>query len=118
MQLLHQLIGFAAIAGAVLGAGWCLWVATSARAINGRFLTWFGYGVVALVVIGAITGAFRQASGGTPASAHPIFAGLAVIAVPITRYLSMLAPRGREAWAWLVGYVLLAIAVVGLFQTG
>lgn len=118
MQLLHQLIGVASIAGALVGVGWCLWVAMSARAVNGRSLTWFGYAIVALVVLGAITGAFRQTSGGTPESAHPIFAGLAVIAVPVTRYLSMLAPRGREAWAWLVGYVVLALAVVGLFQTG
>jgi hypothetical protein len=118
MQLLHQVIGFVALGGALVGVAWCAWAALRpGRAVDGRLLAWFGYAIVALTVLGAITGAFRQTSGGTPDAAHPIFAGLSVIAVPLARYLAMLAPR-REAWVWLGGYVLLGLAVVGLFQTG
>jgi hypothetical protein len=118
MQLLHQVLGFVAMGGALAGAAWCAWVALRPEvAVNGRLLAWFGYAVVAITVIGAITGAFRQTSGGTPGAAHPIMAGLSVIAIPTTRYLSLLAPR-RAAWVWLVGYVVLALAVVGLFLTG
>ena len=118
MQLLHEVLGWVALAGAVAGAGWCLWVAVTPRAVNGRLLSRFGYAVVALVVVGAITGAFRQTSGGTPDAAHPIFAGLSVVVVPLSRYLSVLAPPRRAAWVWLVGYAILAVSVFGLFQTG
>ncbi|HYL40743.1 MAG TPA: hypothetical protein VET90_05480 [Candidatus Binatus sp.] len=118
MQLLHQFLGFVAVAGAIVGIAWCAWVALQpATAVNGRFLTWFGYAIVAVAVIAAITGAFRQGSGGTPGATHPLFAAVSVVAVPVARYLSMLAPR-REAWVWLVGYVLLGLAMVGLFLTG
>jgi hypothetical protein len=118
MQLLHQVLGFVAVGGALAGVAWCAWVGLQpGRAINGRFLLWFGYAVVAVTVIAAITGAVRQGSGGTPEPAHPLFAGISVIAIPIARYLSLLAPR-REAWVWLAGYVVLALAMVGLFQTG
>ena len=118
MQLLHQVLGYLALAGALLGIGWCAWLALRpSMAVNGRLLTWFGYGVVAITVIEAITGAFRQTSGGTPEPTHPLFAGLSVVAIPAARYLSLLAPR-REAWVWLGGYVVLGLAVVGLFQTG
>jgi hypothetical protein len=118
MQLLHQVLGFVALGGAIVGAAWCTWVALQpSRAVNGRFLAWFGYAVVAITVIAAITGALRQGSGGTPEPTHPLFAGLSVIAIPIARYLSMVAPR-RESWVWLAGYVILGIAVVGLFQSG
>lgn len=118
MQLLHQVLGFVALGGAVVGIAWCAWVALQpSKALNGRLLAWFGYAVVALTVVEAITGAFRQGSGGTPEPAHPLFAGLSVIAIPVTRYLSMVAPR-REAWVWLAGYVVLGVAVIGLFQTG
>ena len=118
MELLHAVIGWIALAGAVAGAAWCTWVALSPRAVNGRLLSLFGYAIVVLVVVGAITGAFRQTSGGTPGVAHPIFAGLAVIVIPLSRYLSILAPKGREVWVWLIGYAMLALAVLGLFQTG
>jgi hypothetical protein len=118
MQELHLALGWVALIGAVVGAGWCAWLALRpGRAVDGRLLTWFGTAVVAIAVIDAITGAIRQTSGGSPASTHPIFAGLSVIAIPVARYLSMLAPR-REAWVWLGGYVVLALAVFGLFQTG
>ena len=117
MDVAHRLLGYAALGGALVGVAWCAWVALRPAAVNGRLLSWFGYAVVALAVIGAISGAFRQASGGTPEATHPIFAGLSVIAIPIARYLSMLAPR-REAWVWLGGYVVLGLAVFGLFQTG
>lgn len=118
MEIVHSVLGYAALGGALVGVAWCAWLALRpAAAVNGRFLAWFGYAVVAVAVIDAITGAFRQASGGTPDAAHPVFAGLSVIAVPIARYLSMLAPR-REAWVWLGGYVVLGLAVFGLFQTG
>lgn len=117
MQLLHQVLGFVTLAGAIVGIGWCAWLALRPEALDGKFLAWFGYAVVAVAVLDAIVGAVRQGSGGTPASTHPIFAGLSVIAIPAARYLSMVAPR-REAWVWLVGYVVLALAMVGLFQTG
>ena len=118
MQLFHQVLGFVSLGGAVAGIAWCAWVGLRPGvAVNGRFLAWFGYAVVAITAIAAITGAFRQGSGGTPAAAHPLFAGLSVIAIPVARYLSILAPR-REAWVWLAGYVILGLAVVGLFQTG
>ncbi len=118
MQLLHLPLGFLALAGALVGIGWCAWVAwRPAVAIDGRLLAWFGYAIVGLTVIEAITGAFRQTSGGTPGATHPLFAGLSIIAIPVARYLSLLAPR-REAWVWLGGYVLLAGALLGLFQTG
>ena len=118
MQLFHQVIGFVAMGGALAGAAWCAWVALRpGTAVNGRFLAWFGYAVVAITVIGAITGAFRQTSGGAPGAAHPIMAGLSIIAIPIARYLSMLAAR-RAAWVWFGGYLVLALAVVGLFLTG
>jgi len=118
MQLFHQLLGFVAVLGVIGGIGWCAWVALQpGTAINGKFLTWFGYAVVGVTVVAAITGAFRQGSGGTPGAAHPLFAGLSVVAIPIARYLSMLAPR-REAWVWLAGYVVLGLAMVGLFATG
>jgi hypothetical protein len=118
MQLLHQVLGFVALGGALAGVGWCAWVALRpGTAVNGRLLAWFGYAIVGITVIGAITGAFRQGSGGTPEPAHPLFAGLSVIAIPVARYLSMVAPR-REAWVWLGGYVVLGLAVLGLFQTG
>lgn len=118
MQLLHQVLGLVALGGALVGVAWCAWVALQPSvAVNGKLLAWFGYAVVAITVIGAITGAFRQGSGGTPGAAHPLFAGLSVIAVPVARYLSMIAPR-REAWVWLAGYVVLGVAVGGLFLTG
>jgi len=118
MQLLHAFLGYVALLGAIGGAAWCAWLALDPRsAIDGRLLAWFGYGVVAIAVIGAITGAFRATSGGTPGAIHPIAAGLSVIAIPAARYLSLLAPR-REAWVWLGGYVVLALSVVGLFLTG
>lgn len=118
MQLLHQVLGYVALLGAIVGVAWCAWVGLRPGiALNGRFLAWFGYAVVAIAVIAAITGAFRQGSGGTPGAAHPLFAGLSVISIPVARYLSMIAPR-REAWVWLAGYVVLGLAVVGLFQTG
>jgi hypothetical protein len=118
MQLFHLFIGYVALLGAVAGAAWCAWVALQrSTAVNGRFLSWFGYAVVAITVIGAITGAFRQGSGGTPGALHPIVAGLSVISIPAARYLSMLAPAGA-AWVWLGGYVVLAVAVIGLFLTG
>lgn len=118
MQLLHQVLGFVAIGGALVGVAWCAWVALQpARSVDGRSLAWFGYAVVAVTVLAAVTGAFRQTSGGTPGAAHPLFAGLSVVAIPAARYLAMVAPR-REHWIWLAGYVVLGLAVVGLFQTG
>ncbi len=117
MQLLHQMLGFLALGGALVGVAWCAWVALDRAAVNGKFLAWYGYAVVAVTVLAAITGAFRQGSGGTPGTAHPLFAGLSVVAVPAARYLSMIAPR-REPWVWLGGYVVLGLAVVGLFVTG
>jgi hypothetical protein len=118
VDLVHLLTGYGALAGAVAGIAWCAWLALRPQgAIDGRLLTWFGYAVVAVTVLGAITGAFRQTSGGSPGAAHPIMAGLSVVAIPVARYLSMLAPR-REAWVWLGGYVVLGLAVYGLFQTG
>jgi hypothetical protein len=118
MQLFHLFLGVVAMLGAIGGAAWCAWLVLEPRtAIDGRLLAWFGYGVVAIAVIGAITGAFRQTSGGTPGALHPIAAGLSVVAIPAARYLCVLAPR-REPWVWLAGYVALALSVVGLFLTG
>ena len=118
MELLHAVIGWVGLAGALAGAAWCAWVVLSPRAVNGRLLAWFGYAIVGLVVVGAITGAFRQTSGGSPGVAHPVVAAVSVVVVPLARYLSVLAPKGREAWVWLAGYAILALAVFGLFQTG
>lgn len=118
MQLLHQVLGYVALGGALVGIAWCAWLALRpSTAVNGRLLTWFGYVIVVITVVGAISGAFRQTSGGTPEPTHPLFAGLSVVAVPAARYLSLLAPR-REAWVWLGGYVVVGLAVFGLFQTG
>ncbi len=118
MQLLHHALGFVALVGALLGIVWCTWVAVRpGAAIDGRLLARFGYAIVTLTVVEVITGALRQGAGGTPQSTHPIFAGLSVIAIPVARYLSLLAPR-REAWVWLGGYIVLGLAVLGLFQTG
>jgi hypothetical protein len=122
MEQLHQLLGWIALAGALAGVAWCAWVAVRpgagpGAAPDGRLLTWFGYAVVATAIIGAITGAFRQTSGGDPGVAHPLFAALSVFAIPLARYLALLAPR-RESWVWLGGYAVAAVAVLGLFQTG
>jgi hypothetical protein len=99
MELLHAVIGWVSLGGAVAGAAWCAWVVMSPRAVNGRLLTWFGYAIVMLAVIGAITGAFRQTSGGTPGVAHPVFAGLSVVVVPLSRYLSILMPKSGSGWS-------------------
>jgi hypothetical protein len=118
MEQLHQLLGWIALAGALAGVAWCAWVAVRpGMAPDGRLLTWFGYAVIAVAILGAITGAFRQTSGGNPGVAHPLFAALSVFAIPLARYLALLAPR-RESWVWLGGYVVAAVAVFGLFQTG
>jgi hypothetical protein len=117
MDVIHRLIGYASLAGAIGGAAWALWLVARPRALDRRALSWLGYAVVALTVLGAATGAFRQTSGGTPGSTHPIFAALAIVAVPVAQYLAPLF-RTREPWVWLAGYAVTALAVVGLFQTG
>lgn len=118
MQLLHQVLGFVAVGGAIVGIAWCAWLAMRpGTAVDGKLLAWFGYAIAAITVVEAISGGIRQGSGGTPGAAHPLFAGLSVIAIPVARYLSMIAPR-REAWVWLVGYAVLALAMLGLFATG
>ena len=117
MDVLHRLIGFAALGGAGLGVIGAAWLAFRPAALDRRYLGWLGYAVVALTVIGAATGAFRQTSGGTPEALHPIFAGLSVVTIPVAAYLGPLF-RERVAWAWLIAFALTVLAVVGLFQTG
>jgi hypothetical protein len=117
MDLLHRLIGYAALGGAGLGIVGAAWVAFRPAALDRRYLAWLGYAVVALSVLAAATGASRQTSGGTPAALHPIFAALSVVTIPVAAYLAPLF-RERVAWAWLVAFAVTALAVVGLFQTG
>jgi hypothetical protein len=117
MDILHRVIGFATLGGAGLGVIGAAWLAFRPAALDRRYLAWLGYVVVGLAVLGAATGAFRQTSGGTPASLHPIFAALAVVTIPVAAYLGPLF-RERVAWAWLVAFAVTGLAVLGLFGTG
>jgi hypothetical protein len=121
MEQLHQVLGYVALGGSIVGVAWCAWLAMRpdgpGGAASGRWLTWFGYALIAVTVAGAITGAVRQGSGGTPGALHPIVAALSVFALPTARYLGMLTPR-RQAWVWLGGYAVTGLAVLALFQNG
>jgi hypothetical protein len=119
VQAVHQVLGFATAAGVIVGLAWSILLARGAD-MHRRWFDRLGLLVAAIVVAEVVTGAFRQSSGGTPQPLHALLAGIAVLAIPVTRSLSgYLGGLGsREPWVWFAIYAILGAALLGLFQTG
>jgi len=109
METLHVVAGMAWSAAMAVGRG-------GAKAWFDRF----GLLVLAIVVVEVATGAAWQSSGGDPAPAHALLAGVSVVAIPLLRTLgASMGGLGRaEPWLWLITYAVVGGALLGLFATG
>lgn len=120
MEVLHSALGY--LTGAAVVAG----MASSLGRALGRgpgSQAWFdrlALATLAIVVAEIVTGAAWQSSGGDPAPAHALLAGVSVAAIPVVRILgASMGGFGRsEPWLWLGTYAVVGASLLGLFVTG
>ena len=113
----HTAIAYAALALAIVGAGWSILAALGRAAVDQR-LRRYGWLVVCLVGAGAAAGLLMLASGERPADGlHLVYGVIALALIPLT--LSFLGDNvRRNAWLLTAAYVVLAVVLYRLFSTG
>ncbi len=122
MDLLHALLGYVTAAVVVAGMAWSLILGTRHREPDAWFDR-FSLLTLAIVVVEVVSGAMWQSTGGDPAPAHALAAGVSVVAIPVVRgYGALLRREGglgpRAPWWWFATYAVVGVALIGLYATG
>ena len=119
MDAVHSILGYVTGVAVVVGMAWSVMVAVG-RGDEEPWFDRFAILVLAVVVAEVATGAAWQSSGGDPAPAHALLAGVSVAAIPLLRILGVsMGGLGRIGpWLWLVTYAVVGAALLGLFVTG
>ena len=116
MELVHRLLAEASVLAVGLGLAWSLAV-VAGRAARPS-LDRYGLMVAAAFLVVAAAGLGSLSAGGHPGEElHYVYAGLAVVLVPLARTFAGGEAR-RDAWLNLGAWVVLAAVLYRLFATG
>lgn len=117
MNALHILLAYAAVAGAAIGIGWSVILLVTRRA-GGPAFERLQASVVAVFIVGAVSGLAMLAAGERPAAGqHLLYAVVAIALIPLARSFSGRVGRGPAAFM-LVAFVVLVGVLYRLFTTG
>lgn len=118
MEAIHRLLAYAAAAAAVLGLAWSCAVALRGRP-QARTFERFQAAVVSVIIVGAASGVLLLLTGASPADGlHLLYAGVAVIIIPLARSFSGQMSDRRTALALLLAFAVLGAVTYRLFTTG
>lgn len=118
MTVIHLTLAYAAVAFVIAGVGWSV-VLTLRRETGGPGFEQFQAAVVALVVIGAVSGLVMLPAGQRPADGlHLVYAVIAIGLIPLARSFLGRASGRRAALLLVAAFVVLGVVAYRLFTTG
>ena len=118
IDAIHRLIAYVAIPLIAAGIGWSVVLAVTDRP-GGVAFERFQAGVVSLLIVGIASGVILLATGTRPADGlHLLYAGIAVVMVPLARSFTGRSRARGSAVLLLVAFVALGAVLYRLFTTG
>lgn len=118
VEAIHRVLAYGAVALVVVGIGWSALVVGRGQQRAGRFEQ-FQAGLVSLLIVASASGGIMFISGSRPSELlHLLYAGIAIVVIPIARSFLGRASSRRAGLIVLAAFAGLGAVLYRLFTTG